>query len=726
LKIHDLFPLLTICLTAATIIVTYLVPRRKSSSLFLLLVPLSALFPVLGTFALFNPQTLTSLETNVQFWLTGEIVSAVGLIFFSIGFSRQTPWEEIRKQPILLTAIAGGILFSIVEVLRNPDLIKILLLPGPSVLFLASPEFNTLAFFIMGILLYALFQMARTYISAAGLEQWNIKYLMIGVFLWILSIFLVHANQILSGGFDRSFLYLEDLGLFSMDLLFLYSLLVQKAKDVSLQVSRNAINRSLLLLMAGGGLIVLGGLSSTLKEFGPIWSKLSSSLMIFLGMSALLVVFTSERLRRELENFLGIHFYSSRYDYRAAWMTLTKALSESKELRDLIPTLMERTREISFADSIIYCHIGDGTPQTLTIRQVLGCKPSEKINNGFLDPELVPILLSGSPIHRKDSHPAEKGALVSDFFNALCATWILPLVFRNKIVGILGMNIKNTENKGLPEDRLFLQALSVQWVSLLVNATLSREMAWTWESDLLSGLRAFTFHDLKNAGIALKLILHNARENIMDPEFQEELLQNLQSISQQIDQAMEQFLYPFRQEYTRQNSFDVVSLIQKTLKGLSSESYPDLKIETKFQDIPTVVGNARAFETTVRNLLINAREAMEGKGIIRISAQLVGEEKVSVSILDNGPGMSQDFMDNHLFRPFQTTKKKGSGLGLFSSRLLIEQNGGQIQVSSTPGTGTEFLITLPIHPPSTGQEETTDPSSEDPGQPLSHQTGMHP
>ncbi len=721
MKIHDLFPLLTICLTSATIVVTYLVPRRKSSSVFLLLVPLSALIPVLGTFAIFIPQTLISLGHNFQFWLIGEVLSAVGLILFSLGFSRQTPWQEIKNQKFLLGLISAGILFALVEIIRDPGLIKILLLPGPSVLFLSSPELNTLSFFLMGVLLFGLFQMARTYVSAAGLEQWNIKYPMIGVFLWVLSIFLVHANQVMAGGFERSFLYLEDLGLFSMDILFLYSLLIQRAKDVSLQISRNAINRSLLLLMAGGGLIILGGLSSTLKEFGPIWSRLSSSLMIFLGMAAVLVVFTSERLRRELENFLGVHFYSSRYDYRAAWMTLTKALSESKELRDLIPTLMERTQEISFSDSIIYCHIGDGTPQSLTIRQSLGCKHPEKINNGFLDPDLVPILLPGTPIHKRDSFPLEKDTLIAGLFNALHANWILPLVFRNKIIGILGMSIKSTGNKGLPEDRLFLQALSVQWVSLLVNATLSREMAWTWESDLLSGLRAFTFHDLKNAGIALKLILHNARENMTSPEFQEELLQNLQSISQQIDQSMDQFLYPFRQEYTRQTSFDANTLIQKTLKGLSSETFPELKTEMHFQDIPPVSGNARAFETTVRNLLINAREAMDGKGLIRITTQILEKGKVTISILDNGPGMSQDFIDNNLFRPFQTTKKKGSGLGLFSSKLLIEQSGGQIQVNSTEGVGTEFLITLPVHFPQLSADDDLAPLSNELEKNLFHQ-----
>ena len=709
LKIHDLFPIITICLTIATMIVAYIAPRRRSASAFLLLAPLSALFPVLASFSIFIPQTLLSIDHNFQLWLAGEILSCLGLILFSLGFSRQDPWKEIRGQKFLLGFILSGILLSIYEILENPDLIKILLLPGPSVLLINSPEMTILAFFIMGMIILSLFQLSRTYISAAGLERWNIKYPMIGVFLWTLSVFLIHTNQVLSGGFDRSFLYLEDLGLFSMDFLFLYSLLIQRVKDVSLQVSRNAINRSLLLLLGGGGLIFLGGLSSTLKEFGPVWSRLSSSLMVFLGLAALLVLFSSERLRRELEYFLGIHFYSSRYDYRAAWMTLTKVLSESKDLREMIPTLMDRTREISFADSIVYCHIGDGIPQTISIRQSLGCDRLEPLNNDLLSPSLLSVLLSGSPIHKNDSFTPEQNEPLSNLFNSLSANWILPLVFRNKILGLLGLNIKNTGSKGLSEDRLFLQALSVQWVSLLVSATLSREMAWTWESDLLSGLRAFTFHDLKNAGIALKLILHNARENIMYADFQEELLQNLQSISQQIDQSVEQFLYPFRQEYTRQTSFDANSLIKNTLKGISSEKYPELETELNLQEIPLVSGNARAFETTIRNLLINAREAMQGKGIIKISTRSLDGKTVLVTVSDNGPGMSQEFMDNNLFRPFQTTKKKGSGLGLFSSKLLIEQTGGQIQATSKEGIGTEFMITL-----QTGSPEVNDSDQESP------------
>jgi signal transduction histidine kinase len=112
---------------------------------------------------------------------------------------------------------------------------------------------------------------------------------------------------------------------------------------------------------------------------------------------------------------------------------------------------------------------------------------------------------------------------------------------------------------------------------------------------------------------------------------------------------------------------------------------------------------------------------MEGRGLIKIGTQKLSEETITVTIQDNGPGMSQDFMENHLFRPFQTTKKKGSGLGLFSSKLLIEQSGGQIQVNSKEGIGTKFIITLPVAISPCSSSEPLNPLSKEHEKNVQHQ-----
>jgi signal transduction histidine kinase len=69
---------------------------------------------------------------------------------------------------------------------------------------------------------------------------------------------------------------------------------------------------------------------------------------------------------------------------------------------------------------------------------------------------------------------------------------------------------------------------------------------------------------------------------------------------------------------------------------------------------------------------------------------------VGFVVRDNGCGMSEEFIEKSLFRPFQTTKKKGLGIGLFHSKLIVEAHRGTLEVNSAVGAGSEFRVILPI------------------------------
>jgi signal transduction histidine kinase len=69
---------------------------------------------------------------------------------------------------------------------------------------------------------------------------------------------------------------------------------------------------------------------------------------------------------------------------------------------------------------------------------------------------------------------------------------------------------------------------------------------------------------------------------------------------------------------------------------------------------------------------------------------------VLVSVTDSGCGMSESFIRERLFRPFQSTKKKGLGIGLFQCRAIVQAHGGGIQVTSEPQKGTTFIVSLPV------------------------------
>jgi signal transduction histidine kinase len=102
------------------------------------------------------------------------------------------------------------------------------------------------------------------------------------------------------------------------------------------------------------------------------------------------------------------------------------------------------------------------------------------------------------------------------------------------------------------------------------------------------------------------------------------------------------------------------------------------------------------------NLLINAYEAMEGRGHVSVTAQPVraldgsdGRDAVLVEVSDDGPGIPPDVAEK-VFDPFFTTKPQGSGLGLAIVRKIVDAHDGQLDLRTKPGRGTTIRVTLPI------------------------------
>jgi signal transduction histidine kinase len=97
------------------------------------------------------------------------------------------------------------------------------------------------------------------------------------------------------------------------------------------------------------------------------------------------------------------------------------------------------------------------------------------------------------------------------------------------------------------------------------------------------------------------------------------------------------------------------------------------------------------------NLLLNAIQAIEGRGMITVEIGQRGEDAV-VIVSDNGRGISSEHLPN-IFRPFYTTKGNGTGLGLSLARRIVEEHQGHVEVTSLVGKGTKFVVFLPFHPP---------------------------
>ena len=120
------------------------------------------------------------------------------------------------------------------------------------------------------------------------------------------------------------------------------------------------------------------------------------------------------------------------------------------------------------------------------------------------------------------------------------------------------------------------------------------------------------------------------------------------------------------------------------------------------QGLPAIQADQQQLTQVFTNFLINAYEALDGRGHVTITAAPVrledgadGRPAVLVDVADNGPGIPADVADR-IFEPFFTTKAQGSGLGLAIVRKIIDAHDGRIDLKTTPGAGTTIRVTLPV------------------------------
>lgn len=138
---------------------------------------------------------------------------------------------------------------------------------------------------------------------------------------------------------------------------------------------------------------------------------------------------------------------------------------------------------------------------------------------------------------------------------------------------------------------------------------------------------------------------------------------------------------------------DLNDLVDRTLDDFQ-QCYK-VEIERTLHPVPTAPLDAEQLQSVLNNLLLNANEATGGKGTIQVATSSA-DHHVAFAVTDNGSGMSRQFIDKMLFRPFSSTKKRGMGIGLFHCKMIVEAHRGKIEVESEEGKGTTFRVILPI------------------------------
>lgn len=246
-------------------------------------------------------------------------------------------------------------------------------------------------------------------------------------------------------------------------------------------------------------------------------------------------------------------------------------------------------------------------------------------------------------------------------------------------------------------DETSLLAASFNIMTDRLRQQMARE-AETRQFEAFLRLSAMMTHDLKNAIAALSLIVRNMERKFHQEEFRADAMQSLTLATDKLRALVARLSGPVESlsgEFKRPRPTDLIPIIQRVLAATAIPA-GSIKLETQLPATLVAAVDAERIERVVENLVINAVEAMgSGEGKLTVEAGHTKDGKLFFSVADTGPGMSEEFQRDRLFRAFATTKNKGVGLGLYTCREVVRAHGGQMEVESQQGSGTCFRVVLP-------------------------------
>lgn len=203
-------------------------------------------------------------------------------------------------------------------------------------------------------------------------------------------------------------------------------------------------------------------------------------------------------------------------------------------------------------------------------------------------------------------------------------------------------------------------------------------------------------HDIRNLGLRLSLLLSNMEEHYGDPDFKRSAADLLQSTVQKLD-GIARSWSSHDDSVLIKVPLELNDLLQEILRTCRPRGRSAPRMSASFAEVPGIWGDPYYLREAIQSVVQNAQEAAASSVTVRTGLERRGARDFAiVEVEDDGPGMSGEFVRRRLFRPFQTTKPEGVGLGLYTARRIVRHHRGDVEVKSAEGEGTRVRLLLPL------------------------------
>lgn len=568
--------------------------------------------------------------------------------------------------------------------------------PGPLHVFYVIAMYT-------GILIYAHYLLLRSYRSSPLRKRNQIHYF-----------FTATALGFLGGG--SSYLPCYGVNIYPVlnilvpvyPIIMTYAIIRHQLMDITIIIKKTLIF-GLLFAITFGIFVAVTLLTQQLISGNRLGVKFAG-----LGVSALLIILAMRPLENILVRATDKFLFQKKYDYKHLLRTFSDDVLTVLGLTELVSMTVSKLADImklECASILLY----DEEAEEFRMAASSSGNMVERVIDG--NDKLITYMRSTGRYVLFDEFGAKEGFGGGGHFEVyareMSAAMLVPLIYMDKITGVLILCNKKSDEEFTHDDISVILPLARTLSIAITNARLfeklsaAQEMAAQQEKMAVIGtLSAGINHEICNPlGIArgqCEMFLLNMNEGLYKNKTHEELMLKAQEIMMKVIRETDRATSITRKlsafaKPAKGNVRDRVD-IREELKEVMALLEHDLQLDkiTIFTDIennlPAIMADKKQIQEIFFNIIRNAAQAINASGQITIRAFSLGKN-VHIDIKDTGAGINKKHL-GQIFDPFFTTKDpgRGTGLGLFIVKQVVERNGGEISVQSEIGKGTNFRL----------------------------------
>ena len=663
------------------------------------------------------------LNTNQKFWIpimiVGQCLLPGNIVYFSLTYGRYNYENHLKRRRIYLFIVYSISLIFLVAFLSN--------IINYSSLY-ESQEHEPL--FTGGVRLFILFSFLTNLSALINLEstyrllKQNQKQLTYPIILFMGMLVFHLLAYSLALGFHYThidILAANSIVLIAANSFMAYQITKSESYRLGIYVRRTIIAKSYTMLLTGIYLVVIGMLGKIIQIIGQNVNFLLAFLVAFVVLLLLILIILSKSLKMRFQSFIERNFYENKYDYRTEWENFSQRIFSILNIKELVQEILEAVSKALIVDNAFIMLLNERKNEFFVAAPEINDRLEQyslPANDNFIDwlwryghpviidngkckadksfsnlPNIPEIILNLTQQKAKEN--GHKTMEIN-----VC----VPIAAEGKLVALIVISRtkdvqyrKNRDQTYSQEDISLLEIMANQISIAITNAKKNQELALIKELESFNKISMLILHDLKGSASMLSLVVQNAVANFNNPEFQKDALSTISNVVNRIQKLIIR-LSSISKEIESQNlqPANLNEVIKKAIVISGVKNISRIRFVEKYDSLPEVMLDAENIERLIINLILNSVEAISDDGVINIETLNTNKGYVLVSISDTGCGMSQDFIRNNLFQPFQTTKSKGLGIGLYQCKAIIDAHNGTIDVQSQPGSGSTFTIKLPL------------------------------